>query len=70
MPLKSLEEHNAERREYWKEYRRDAPVPNGIACPDCGKELFDSAPSVTLTSNPPQKNIHCKYCSYRGYRRA
>jgi len=45
------------------------PSPNGIACPRCGRELFDSHPHVVLTSNPPQKSIHCGGCSYRGYRR-
>ena len=46
----------------------DTPQPNGIACPKCGEELYDSCPNATLTSNPPQKNIHCEKCGYRGYR--
>lgn len=46
------------------------PCRNGISCPDCGVELFDSCPAMTLTSNPPKKNIHCEACDYRGYRTA
>lgn len=67
--MKTLEEFNAERR---KEHDRIlngiAAHPNGIACPECGKPLWDSSPSLTLTSNPPQKNVHCPACNYRGYR--
>jgi DNA-directed RNA polymerase subunit RPC12/RpoP len=66
--MKSLDEFNAERGRHWKFLNDPSPVPNGIACPECGKEMLDSNPMVTLTSNPPQKNIHCPECSYRGYR--
>ncbi len=44
------------------------PHPNGIACPECGKELWDTSPDLTLTSHPPQKNVHCPECRYAGYR--
>ena len=66
--MRSLEEHNTERLELFAELL-DAmkPQPNGIACPACGLELWDSDPGTTLTSNPPQKNIHCS-CGYSGYR--
>jgi len=47
---------------------RDQPIPNGIECPKCGAELFDSFPRIILASNPPQKNIHCDNCGYKGYR--
>ena len=68
-PLKTLEEFNAERK---KLYSLGIPEPcrNGIACPDCGSELWDSNPSATLLSNPPQKDIHCSMCNYRGTRLA
>lgn len=46
----------------------NAPVLNGIACPNCGKELYDSNPNIKLTSNPPQKHIHCESCNYKGHR--
>lgn len=69
--MKSLEEFNAER---WEDHRLtqelNKPHPNGIACPECGKELWDSDPMITLTSYPPQKNVHCSGCGYKGYRLA
>lgn len=66
--LKTLEEHDSE---YFKDYwnlNSNEPIPNGIACPDCGKELYDSQPMITLASYPPKKNITCKNCNYNGYR--
>ena len=53
--LKTLEENNA------MAFSRTSvnfnePQLNGIACPKCGSELFDSHPNAILTSNPPQKN--------------
>ena len=66
--LKSLEESNAESRRLAFEMSDNSPRPNGIACPKCGEELMDTNPMVTLTSNPPQKNIHCSHCDYVGYR--
>ena len=64
--MKSLDEFNEERRKLYS--IGDDPIPNGIACPKCGAELLDSRPNVSLTSYPPQKNIHCSKCDYRGYR--
>jgi hypothetical protein len=48
----------------------NAPKLNGIACPKCGSELFDSQPNVILTSFPAQKNTKCsnEKCDYNGYR--
>ena len=63
--LKTLDEHNKQR---WPEPRTNEPVKNGIACPKCSDELLDSSPLVTLTSWPPQKNVHCDNCGYAGYR--
>jgi len=45
----------------------DKPKLNGIACPICGKELYDTCPNVTLTSYPPKKSIHCD-CGWYGFR--
>lgn len=45
----------------------DEPVKNGIECPDCKSELYDSNPNMTLLSNPPKKDVHCK-CGFKGYR--
>lgn len=41
---------------------------NGLACDNCGEELFDTHQGVTLTSDPPQKEVHCEGCLFRGYR--
>lgn len=46
----------------------NSPRLNGIACPACGAELYDSNPMITLTSMPLQKNVHCSKCDYIGYR--
>jgi DNA-directed RNA polymerase subunit RPC12/RpoP len=69
--LKTLEMHNGER--WAAQYERlnaALPHPNGIECPKCGKELWDSDPMVTLTSHPAQKNVHCPACRHNGYRLA
>lgn len=69
--LKTLAQHNAERLEIEQSFRHaNDPRPNGIACPRCGKELWDSCPMITLTSHPAQKNVHCPDCGHRGYRLA
>lgn len=67
--LKTLSEHNSTA---WAIHLIDQnkPCPNGIACPNCGAELYDSQPMMTLTSNPPKKSIVCmnEKCGYIGYR--
>lgn len=68
--LKPLVEHEAERATMMASLNNPAPCRNGIACPECGTELFDSCPLMMLTSNPPKKTIHCEACDYRGYRTA
>jgi DNA-directed RNA polymerase subunit RPC12/RpoP len=69
--MKTLEEHNSEQWQIHEQSRKlNDPHPNGIACPKCGKELWDSLPGMTLTSYPPQKNIHCPECGHVGYRLA
>lgn len=67
--LKSLEEHNRQILDYYaeqEELRRKGRA-NGIACPECGKELVDNI-EITLMSNPPQKQIWCPNCNYKGTR--
>lgn len=66
--LKSLEKHNAEARERHSVMNDNSPRLNGIACPECGAELYDTNPNITLTSWPGQKNVHCGQCEYVGYR--
>lgn len=69
--MKTLAEHNQNRQEAFKirEHMND-PRPNGIECPECKSELWDRSPMITLTSNPPQKDIYCPQCHYVGYRLA
>lgn len=64
--MKTLEEFNEVRRELWT--RELHPCPNGILCPRCEDELWDTEPAVTLTTNPPQKYVHCPECGWRGTR--
>ena len=64
--LKTLGEFNEDKRREYEVARK--PRPNGIACPECGAELWDSNPMVMLTSYPPQMNVCCSACDYRGYR--
>lgn len=68
--LVSLKEHNEMRRIAHRRRRMimNQPQLNGIACPNCGEEMMDSNPSVTLSSYPPQKNIHCPKCNYKDFR--
>jgi len=66
--LKNLDEHNAKIRSLQYAMNDNSPKPNGIACPQCGNELLDSNPMITLTSYPAKKNIHCSKCDYVGYR--
>ena len=68
--LISLNQHNIERIGIHYYTNEQLPVRNGIECPNCGEELYDSHPDITLTSNPPQKNIHCSKCDYHGTRLA
>lgn len=65
--LKGLDESNAEYWSYHAALYTNRPQKNGIACPECGEELWDSNPMVTLTSHPAQKNTHCD-CGWSGYR--
>lgn len=66
--LKSLQKHNEDNFNYLQQLNDNSPIPNGIACPKCGEELLDSTPNIVLTSNPPQYNVNCPKCGYRGYR--
>ena len=66
--MKTLAEHNKQRMEQYSALRKmQESHANGIACPECGAELWDSNPMMTLPSSPPRKNVHCPKCNYRGY---
>ncbi|NBP02825.1 MAG: hypothetical protein EBU90_22460 [Proteobacteria bacterium] len=60
--LISLEEHNKIKTQI------NETGGNGIACPNCDSELFDSPNNIVLTSYPPQYLIICKNCNYKGTR--
>lgn len=65
MGLKSLDDSN---EEAFERQLIGAPVKNGIACPRCGAELYDTNPDRTLTTYPPQRNTNCGSCPYTGTR--
>ncbi len=68
--IKTLEEHEAERRSAHAGIFYPAqPRKNGIACPTCSAELYDSTPMEMLTVLPPRLRIHCD-CGYTGTRTA
>ena len=68
--MKTVEEHNAEALARYEDRRRDLRdgVPLGVACPDCGAELFNPSPAMVFASNPPQVRAACKAagCDYKG----
>ena len=66
--MKSLDAFNRERMCSHTTTDMNKPIKNGIACPECDAELMDTTPSMTLCSDPPQKNINCSKCKYVGYR--
>ena len=45
-------------------------VQNGIACPKCGKELFDEVGVMMLASTPPQVAVVClqQSCKFKSSR--
>ena len=63
----SLKEYNTliERQ---NDDREIADLPNGIACPDCGKELVDPLRAFMLMSKPPQTAVLCLACGFTGRR--
>lgn len=63
--METLDESNKKNAEVWRQ--RQQPRPNNIACPKCGKELYD-IPGLMLTSDPPQLRTICKECGFDGGR--
>ena len=66
--LKSLEGHNKETLGLFGPTKLECKVKNGIACPNCGAELFDTNVFQQLLSWPPQYRVHCESCDYQGTR--
>jgi uncharacterized protein with PIN domain len=63
--MKSLDEHNEDRRRTHIEYRN---VVNraGVACPKCGAEMEIDQPGVVNASLPPSQWVTCPACQYQG----
>jgi len=60
---------NAERLTvYLSTLQANTPRPNGLACPYCDGELWDSSPMTLRTSYPPQLDVHCNGCGWKGTR--
>lgn len=68
MALESLRDHNARVQRQWAWSTIVQSRPNGIACPECGKELMDTDPDRMLLTAPPQFRVHCTACEYSGTR--
>ena len=66
----TLESHNKKVLEEFSTMikNRQRPQLNGIACPKCGAELYDSEPGLLLLSYPPQHAVHCGECGWKGTR--
>lgn len=65
--LKSFQHTNAARTQTHMD-NWNAPRRNGLACPKCKEELWDSEPDITIETQPPQKKVMCKGCGYVGHR--
>lgn len=63
--LISLEDWDSQQREVYQNINQ--PSKNGIACPECGKELFDTNNGIAYPTYPMQYPIHCK-CGWMGTR--
>ena len=68
--MQNLHDYNKMMRKYYEGMTSVVPHPNGIGCPKCGAELYDSEPGRRIASNPPKTRVHCGACGYRGYRLA
>jgi hypothetical protein len=55
----------------WNDTRKPQYIPkplwNGIACPKCGSEMYDSNPDHVLMSYPPKVSVACA-CGFHGSR--
>lgn len=59
--MKTIEEHN---REVLR--KKGNKHSTGIMCPLCGNELHYPTPDVVMNSYPPQKDVACVNCGYKG----
>ncbi len=68
--LKSLKGHNTMRTEMHLR-RKETMKKTGIACPECGKELYDSQADPDTSIFPPRVRVECsdeRRCGWQGYR--
>lgn len=61
--LESLESHNSKKIGAYSTQKA-----NGIACPNCGKELYDTNSNIMLATHPAKFSINCHNCDYIGTR--
>lgn len=61
--MKTLSEYN---REYSEKLRHEKEGWIGIACDECNHELRGS--SYLLLTNPPQQDLECDNCGWKGRR--
>lgn len=61
--MKKISEYN---REYAEKLRRERERWIGIACDECNYELKGS--KYLLLTNPPQQDIECDNCGWKGRR--
>ena len=66
--METLDEYNRRKLNQRQYFNAASPHPNGIACPQCGAELWDSDACIILLSDPPQRNVRCPSCMHVGYR--
>lgn len=64
--MMTLDEYHKERQAHWGGVDRPKNnEPSGVRCNGCGKELRIDL-SALLLSDPPQRNIWCGNCGWRG----
>jgi DNA-directed RNA polymerase subunit RPC12/RpoP len=64
--MKTLSEYDKEYHER-RNYTKSSEYSTGIACDKCKHELSFTSPNLVLMSSPPQKNVECPNCGFKGY---
>jgi hypothetical protein len=69
MPLQTLAHHNGLKMEIYEDLRKKGERKNGLMCPECDFELYDTNAFHTDESTfPPRRDVHCKHCNWQGQR--
>jgi len=64
-PLKTIEEHNAWRRQFWASTGQHGL---GIECPKCHHEMINAyGVGVTTASMPPKLQAKCENCGHHEF---